>query len=160
MKIGIGADPFGVGLKAAVKEHLEGAGHECVDLGGSEDEERTYYDVAHELGGRVARGELERGVLVCGTGMGMAIIANKHPGVYAAVCEDASTAVKARSINNANVLTLGELVTASFRACEIVDAFLETEFKSGWDPEIQDFLDRSMTDIGRLERDAFREERD
>jgi hypothetical protein len=52
------------------------------------------------------------------------------------------------------------LVTASFRACEIVDAFLETEFKSGWDPEIQDFLDRSMTDIGRLERDAFREERD
>jgi ribose 5-phosphate isomerase B len=160
MKIGIGADPFGIGLKETVKEHLESKGHECVDLGGAAGEDRSYYDVAHELGGRIASGEIERGVLVCGTGMGMAIIANKHPGVYAAVCEDASSAAKARSINNANVLTLGELVTAPFRAREIVDAFLDTEFKSGWDADTRSFLDRSMVDIDRLERETFGRESD
>ena len=87
----------------------------------------------------------------------MAIIANKHPNVYAAVCEDPSTATKARSINNANVLTMGGMVTASYKAKEIVDAFLTTEFKSGWDEEIQAFLDRSMVDIQRIESEEFKD---
>ena len=105
MIIGPGADPFGVDLKEAVKRHLEAAGHECVDLGGSSEEQRAYYDVAHELAEMLGSGAYDRGVLVCGTGIGMAIVANKHAGVYAAVCEDAATAARARSINNANVLT-------------------------------------------------------
>jgi len=111
MIIGLGADTFGVELKENVKEHLEAAGHVCIDLGGSSDRQRAYYDVAHELAEKVGSGAYERGVLVCGTGMGMAIVANKHLGMYAAVCEDAATAVKARSINNANVLTLGSMFT-------------------------------------------------
>ena len=125
MKIVIGADPFGVELKDSIKAHLAQAGHEVVDAGGSAQRERNYYDVAHEVAAQVGRGEVERAVLICGTGMGMAIIANKHPRVFAAVCEDAATATKARSINNANVLTLGAMVTASFRANEIVDAAKE-----------------------------------
>ena len=156
MIIGFGADPFGFELKEAVKEHLSAAGHECVDLGGSTEQQRAYYDVAHELAGKVASGACERGVLVCGTGMGMAIVANKHPRVYAAVCEDAATASRARSINNANVLTLGGMITAPFKAKEIVDAFIATEFKSGWDDEIQAFLDRSMVDIQGIESDEFK----
>lgn len=157
MKIGLGADPFGLELKEAVKQHVLARGHECVDLGGTGDEARPYYEVAHELAGKVGSGECDRGILVCGTGMGMAIIANKHPHVYAAVCEDPSAASKARSINNANVLTMGGMVTAPYKAKEIVDAFLSTQFKSGWDEEIQAFLDRSMTDIQQIESAEFKD---
>lgn len=155
MKIGLGADPFGVELKEAVKEHLVAGGHTCVDIGGTEKDSRPYYEVAHELAEKVETGECERGILVCGTGMGMAIVANKHPNVYAAVCEDPSAAAKARSINNANVLTMGGMVTAPFKAKEIVDAFLTTAFKSGWNSEIQSFLDRSVTEIQRIESEEF-----
>ena len=157
MKIGIGADPFGLELKEAVKSHLSNAGHECIDVGGGPDTERPYYEVAHDVARRVGAGEVERGILVCGTGMGMAIVANKHAGVYAAVCEDPSTAAKARSINNANLLTLGGMVTAPYKAREIVDAFLATEFKSGWDRDIQTFLDQSMTRIRDIENETFGE---
>ncbi|MFZ0240706.1 MAG: RpiB/LacA/LacB family sugar-phosphate isomerase [Desulfobacterales bacterium] len=135
MKIGLGSDPFGIELKEAVKQHLLALGHECVDIGGTADAERPYFEVTHELAGKVGSGECERGVLVCRTGMGMAIIANKHTHVYAAVCEDPSAAAKARSINNAIIITLGGMVTAAFKAKEIVDAFLNTGFKSGWDEE-------------------------
>ncbi|MDT3779331.1 RpiB/LacA/LacB family sugar-phosphate isomerase [Nitrospira sp. MA-1] len=157
MKIGVGADPFGLDLKEAVKQHVQTLGHACVDVGGTMDEARPYYEVAHELAGKVGSGEFDRGILVCGTGMGMAIIANKHPHVYAAVCEDPSTATNARSINNANVLSMGGRVTASYKAKEIVDAFLTTEFKKGWDEEIQAFLDRSMIDIQRIESEEFKD---
>ncbi len=156
MIVGLGADPFGVELKEAVKAHLEAGGHLCVDLGGSSEQRRAYYEVAHELAEQLSAGAYKRGVLVCGTGMGMAIVANKHSGVYAAVCEDAATAARARSINNANVLTLGGMVTAPFKATEIVDAFLATEFKSSWDDEIQAFLDQSMVDIKGIESDQFK----
>jgi ribose 5-phosphate isomerase B len=157
MKIGLGADPFGLELKEAVRQHLLALGHECVDLGGTADEARPYYEVAHELAGKVGSGACDRGVLICGTGMGMAIIANKHPNVYAAVCEDPSAATKARSINNANIVTLGGMVTAPYKAKEIVDAFLTTGFKSGWDEEIQEFLDHSMIEIQRIESQEFKD---
>lgn len=158
MRVGIGADPYGVELKEAVKAHLIGSGHECMDLGGNSGHSRPYYEVAHDLARKVSAGTIERGILICATGMGMAIIANKHPGVYAAVCEEPSTAVKARSINNANVLALGGLLTTPFKATEIIDAFLGTAFKNGWDATIQAFLDQSMSDIRRLEAQTFRED--
>jgi len=156
MKIGLGADPFGLELKEVVKQHLVALGHECIDLGGTVDVTRPYYEVAHELAGKVGGGECDLGILMCGTGNGMAIIANKHPQVYAAVCVDSSAAEKARSINNANVLTMGGMVTAPDKAREIVDAFLATGFKSGWDEEIQRFLDRSMVEINRIEFQEFK----
>lgn len=155
MTIVLGADPFGLQLKEAVKEHLLSRGHACLDLDGTADHSRPYYEVAHDLARKVNSGECERGILVCGTGMGMAIVANKHPNVYAAVCEDPSSATKARSINNANVLTMGGMVTAPYKAIEIVDAFLQTPFKSGWNSEIQDFLDRSVIEIQRIESQEF-----
>ena len=69
MKIGLGADPFGLELKEAVKQHVLAFGHECEDFGGTADEARAYYDVAYELARKVGSGECERGILVCGTGM-------------------------------------------------------------------------------------------
>jgi ribose 5-phosphate isomerase B len=156
MKIGIGADPYGVELKEAIKAHLVASGYDCLDMGGSLNQQRPYYEVAHELAGKLTAGAIERGILICGTGMGMAIMANKHPGVYAAVCEDPSAAIKARSINNANVLTLGGMLTAPFKAKEITDAFLRTDFKSGWEEPIQAFLDQSMSDIRHIEAEVFR----
>ena len=156
MKIAIGADSEGLGLKDALKRHLKEKGHACVDVGGSLKKRRPYYEVAHDLAARVGSGGAERGVLICGTGTGMAVVANKHPGVFAAACEDPSAAALARSINNANVLALGGWVTAPRRAKEIVDAFLKTEFKSGWPPEEKAWLDKSMTDIRAIEASEFR----
>jgi ribose 5-phosphate isomerase B len=152
-RVVMGCDPYGYALKEAVKHHLIERGIEVEDLGvHAAEETRAYYEVAVEVASRVSQGESRRGILVCGTGMGMAIIANKLPGVYAAVCENRTAAERARSINNSNVLTLGGLVTPPEEAQEIVEAWLMTEFASGWDPPIQDFLHRSMGDIQSIEQ--------
>lgn len=155
-RVVIGCDPYGYSLKEAVKQHLIERGIEVEDLGmHAAEETRAYYEVAVDVASRVSRGEAERGILVCGTGMGMAIIANKFPGVYAAVCENRTAAERARSINNSNVLTLGGLVTPPEEANETVDAWLITEFACGWDPLIQDFLHRSVGDIRSIEQRLF-----
>ena len=152
----IGCDSYGFRLKEAVKKHLleQGIGVQDAGVHGAE-EGRAYYAVAAEVALQVSRGRVERGILVCGTGMGMAIIANKAPGVYAAVCENRSAAERSRSINNSNVLTLGGLVTTDEMAREIVDAWLDTDFTSGWDPQIQEFLRTSVGEIRSIEKRAF-----
>ncbi|MDJ0572009.1 MAG: RpiB/LacA/LacB family sugar-phosphate isomerase [Pleurocapsa sp. MO_192.B19] len=156
MKISMGADPYGFNLKEAVKKHLEQKGIEIEDLGVCNSTQETpYYQVASEVANRVGNHQADRGILVCGTGMGMAIIANKHPHVYAAVCETAYAASKSRSINNANVLTLGGFVTTPEIAREIVDIWLNTEFTEGWEPPIQEWLHNSMKDIAQLEQQQF-----
>ncbi|NEQ06360.1 MAG: RpiB/LacA/LacB family sugar-phosphate isomerase [Moorea sp. SIO4E2] len=111
--------------------------------------------MASEVAQRVGSQQADRGILVCGTGMGMAIIANKHPGVYAAVCENTNAAEKSRSINNSKVLTLGGFITSPEVAVEIVDTWLTTEFKSGWEPPIQEWLENSIKDIAILENEQF-----
>ena len=157
MKVAIGCDPYGFELKEDVKRHLIDRGVDIIDPGTrAAGEDRAYYDVAAEVASQVSQGEADRGVLVCGTGMGMAIIANKFPGVYAAVCENPLAAQRARSINNANVLTLGRFVTPPEAAQDIVDAWLQTEFASGWEPDIQAFLGRSMGRIHDIEDHVFR----
>ena len=157
MNVAIGCDPYGFELKEAVKRHLIDRGMVVVDLGTrAADEDRAYYEVAADVASRVSQGEVDRGVLVCGTGMGMAIIANKFPGVYAAVCENSVAAERARSINNSNVLTLGGFVTPPAAARDIVNVWLQTEFASGWEPGIQEFLSRSMGRIRFIEDQVFR----
>ncbi|NEP61595.1 MAG: RpiB/LacA/LacB family sugar-phosphate isomerase [Symploca sp. SIO2G7] len=156
MKIALGADSYGFDLKEAVKQHLLNKGIEIEDLGIKEHQTQTpYYQTASEVAQRVGSQQVDRGLLVCGTGMGMAIIANKHPGVYAAVCENTNAAEKSRSINNSNILTLGGLITSPEVAVEIVDTWLTTEFTSGWDSPIQQWLENSMNDIAVLEDQQF-----
>lgn len=156
MKIAIGADGYGFDLKEAVKQHLLTKGLTVEDVGISARAiETPYYQIASDVAKRVAGQQVDRGILICGTGMGMSIIANKHPGVYAAVCETIFAAQKARSINNANVLTLGGFITPPPVAQAIVDTWLETEFSQEWEPAIQEWLHHSMQDIAQLESQQF-----
>ncbi|NJK74958.1 MAG: RpiB/LacA/LacB family sugar-phosphate isomerase [Oscillatoriales cyanobacterium RU_3_3] len=156
MKIVLGADPYGFNLKEAVKQYLQDKGVEIEDLGVSDTAKETpYYQVASEVAKQVGSHQADRGILVCGTGMGMAIIANKHPGVYAAVCETTYAAEKSRSINNSNVLTLGGFITTPEAAREIVDIWLSTQFTQGWEQPIQEWLQNSMQDIAQIEEQQF-----
>ncbi|MCL1127891.1 RpiB/LacA/LacB family sugar-phosphate isomerase [Shewanella surugensis] len=147
MKVAIGFDPFGFALRDTVLDYLKKQSFKIVDLGGQEGLDKPYYNIAQEAGSLMAKSEIDRAVLVCGSGMGMAIVANKYQGVFAAPCETKNTAEKARSINNANILTLGAMNTAPFLASEILHVFFKTEFKAGWDQDISSFLDQALKNI-------------
>jgi ribose 5-phosphate isomerase B len=127
----IASDHAGFELKARVIELLKGAGHEVRDLGPADSSPVDYPDFAHRVAGAVASGEAERGVLICGTGIGMSMTANRHPGVRAALCHDAFTAEMARRHNDANVLCVGGRSTGVGVAEQVVRIFFETPFEGG-----------------------------
>ena len=131
MKISIGADHAGVELKDHLAELLRQEGHEVLDQGTHGSESVDYPDFAADVARSVAAGEAERGVLVCGTGLGVAIAANKVKGIRAATCNDLFTAAMCRAHNDANVLTLGARVVGPGVAEEIVRTFVATEFEGG-----------------------------
>lgn len=151
MRIVIGCDNNGCQMKESVARLLTEREHEVLDLGAP----RPYYEVALEAAQKVSTGQADQAILVCGSGMGMAIIANKVRGVYAAVCETPAAARGSRSINNANVLTLGEKVTSPDSAREIVEAWLDTSFTQGFDADLQQWLKNSLKEIDELERRQF-----
>ena len=131
MKVLFASDHAGVALRRELVRHTEGRGLEAVDLGPESAGSVDYPDFAHELVRRLAAGEADRGVLVCGTGIGMSMAANRHPGVRAAVCHDAFTAEAARRHNDANVLCLGARTTGPGVALQVLDLFLVTPFDGG-----------------------------
>ncbi|OGO71271.1 MAG: ribose 5-phosphate isomerase B [Chloroflexi bacterium RBG_19FT_COMBO_56_12] len=132
MKILIGSDNIGYGLKEDIKEYLIGLGHEMIDLGCENAELSVDYpDVATSVAERIAEGGAERGILVCGTGIGMAIVANKVPHVRAACCHDPYSAERARKSNNAQILTMGAQIIAPTLAHIILDHWLISEFTGG-----------------------------
>ena len=131
MRIAIGADVNGYELKESVKAHLQEAGHEVVDFGVESDQDVDYPDVGEPVARAVASGEVERAVLICGTGLGMAIVANKVHGVRAASVSDPYSAERAIKSNNAQVLCLGGLVIGRNVAPLLVDHWLEGEFAGG-----------------------------
>lgn len=131
MKIAVAADHGGFRLKDTVVAHLLASGHDVVDLGVHDEESVDYPDLAHALCARVVGDEVERGILVCGTGQGMAISANKTPGLRAAVVSDPFSARMASAHNDARVLCLGERVVGASLALECVDAWLSTAFEGG-----------------------------
>jgi ribose 5-phosphate isomerase B len=152
MKILIGSDKYGFSLKESIKQFLTSDNIPVHDLGcfSSEDDE-PYYEIASLAASKIAENKgKERAILICGTGMGMSIVANKYPGVYAAVCETPYAAEKSRAINNSNVLTLGEFITPSTMAIEIVKKWLNTEFKSGFDENMSNWLQTSMNKIDKI----------
>ena len=129
--IGIGADDAAYELKETLVEHLKEKGYEVEDYGVHSKDPVDYPDVAVEVAEAVARGEHERAILCCGTGIGMNITANKIPGVRAAQCHDVYSAERARKSNNAQVLTMGQRVVGPELAKTILDAWLESEFGGG-----------------------------
>ena len=131
MKIAIGADHAGVRLKDELARWLAGGGHEVEDLGTDSEASVDYPDFARAVAKAVSSGAAERGVLVCGSGLGVAIAANKIAGIRAATCNDLYTARMARAHNDANVVTLGARVVGDGLAEEIVQVFLATPFEGG-----------------------------
>jgi ribose 5-phosphate isomerase B len=129
--IALGADHAGWELKEALKAWLIDQGHQVLDFGTHSTESVDYPDYATQVAEAVAVAKVDRGVLVCGTGIGMAITANKVPGVRAAVCSDAYTARMSREHNDANVLALGGRLMGSDAAIEILATFLATDFGLG-----------------------------
>ena len=124
MEIAIACDHGGLRLKSELVGLLEKNGHVVIDLGTSTDESCDYPDFAHALAKRVSAGSPSRGLLVCGTGVGMSIAANRHAGIRAVVCSDTYTARLSRSHNDSNVLCIGERVVGSGLAWEIVSAWM------------------------------------
>lgn len=131
MKIAVGADHLGRPLKDAISRHLGELGHEVVDFGVTTDDPVDYPDVAVEVAEAVAAGRYGRAILVCGTGIGMSITANKVPGVRAANVADPYSAERARKSNDAQVLCLGARVVPPEVATIIVDHWLASEFQGG-----------------------------
>jgi ribose 5-phosphate isomerase B len=132
MEIIIGSDHAGFELKERCKAHLEGLeGFSVKDIGVFNTESADYPNVAHKLAGAVSDGQYSKGILICGSGIGMSIVANRYKGVRAALCHNLYLARMARMHNNANILVMGERVIGWGLALEMVDAFLDTDFDGG-----------------------------
>ncbi|WNQ11541.1 ribose 5-phosphate isomerase B [Paenibacillus aurantius] len=131
MKIVIGADHAGYRLKEEIKTFVAGLGHEVTDMGTQNEESVDYPDFASAVCEKVASGEADKGILLCGTGIGMSIAANKIPGIRCALVHDLFSAKATREHNDTNVLAMGERVVGPGIAQEITRLWLETEFSEG-----------------------------
>lgn len=129
--VAIASDHAGFGYKEKIKKLLDELGFAYKDFGTFSPESTDYPDWAHRASLAIVAGECDRGVLVCGTGIGMSIAANKHKGIRAAACESTTAARLSRQHNNANVLAIGERVTGWESASDIVRTFLSTSFEGG-----------------------------
>ena len=123
MKIAVGSDHAGFSLKDGVIKHIEGKGYEVLDMGTYTTDSCHYPDIAEKVAKAVSKGECDLGILVCGTGIGMSLAANKVRGIRAAVCSDTFSARYTRLHNDANILCFGERVVGPGLALELVDAF-------------------------------------
>jgi len=128
MKVALGCDHAGRPLMAHLKPWLEAQGHTCIDHGAYDDRPSDYPDYARVVAESVARGEVDTGVLLCGTGIGMSLAANKVRGAYAAVCHDEYSAAMARAHTHANILTMGARVVGPGLALSILAVWLRTGF--------------------------------
>lgn len=134
--IAIGCDPNAAALKELLKKHLKELGYESEDYGS---DDAVYANVAIRVAEAVAAGKHDRGILICGTGIGMSIAANKVPGAYAAVVADAYSAERARKSNNANIMTLGAFTVGSELAKTLVRIWMQSEYTPGGssEPKVQ-----------------------
>lgn len=131
MKIALGSDHGGFSLKEEIKNHLESKNIEIIDYGTGNTDSCDYSEFSEKVGESVVNGESNFGILVCGTGIGISIAANKIPGIRAAVCSDTFSAHACREHNNANILALGQRTVGTGLALDIVDTFLGATFEGG-----------------------------
>lgn len=131
MKIGIGCDHAGLELKLEIISLLNDMGNECVDYGTNVPQSVDYPDFGEKVSEAVQKGEIDRGVLICGTGIGMSIVANKFPGIRASLCNDLFTARMSRLHNDANILVMGGRVIGKDLAKEIARVWFTTDFEAG-----------------------------
>ena len=154
-KIIVGADRSGRSLKDALVEYLESVGYEVKDVGAYAKEEFVpYYEIASKVAEGIQNNEYQKGILFCGTGMGMSIVANKFKGVYASAVESRYSAKMCKAINNANVITMGGWVTAPFLAVQIVEAWLSMSFTQKMEFK-KDFLTNAFENVLKIEDKNF-----
>lgn len=154
IKIAIDCDDAVVDLKRIIFEYLKVSGYDITDIDHSSTREATYYpEIGYNLALKIKKGEYDRGILICGTGLGMCIIANKVEGVFAGVCHDVFSAERLKKSNDAQILTMGERVIGSELAKKIVEAWLNSEFQGGGSlPKVEQ--------LRKLERDSFQQSKD
>ena len=131
MRIGIGNDHAAVEMKMQIKEYLEQLGYEVVNYGVDTTASCNYPEIGEKVGRAVAAGEVDCAVLICGTGVGISVAANKVNGVRAAVCSEATTARLVKQHNNANIIAFGARIVGVETAKDIVKAYLDAEFEGG-----------------------------
>lgn len=141
-------------MKQAIKEDLEKKGYEIVDT--NPDAPVYYAKAALAVAGLVQKKTVDRGIIMCGTGMGLSIIANKHKGVYAALCESTYTARRARVVNNTNVLCMGGFVVGKVLAVEMANAWLEADHLNGLDPKTRSVVEHEFDSIVEYEQIAYK----
>jgi len=155
-KLGIGAEVCSCELMQAVKEHLIEQGHEVLDLGMQRAEEPMYfYETAPRVVAAILDGQAERGILACGTGMGVCICANKFKGIYAGVAESATTARLHYVINRANIICFGAWIVGRLQAFDIVDAYLSAEIGQGMSEERRRVQAEGFEKIRQYEEQNF-----
>jgi ribose 5-phosphate isomerase B len=152
-KLVIGSDHFGLPLKIQIRDYLREKGYEVDDIGTNSDDPVDYPDIAEKLANEVSIRKYERGVLICGTGAGMAIVANKVPNVRAVAVYDPYTAERAIASNDAQVITLGSQIMGVEVAKKLVDIWLGAEFKGGRSvpkvKKMEDIDQKYRTQIGQ-----------
>ena len=149
MKVGFGSDHAAVELKAALMAHMEEKGYECVDFGAASPSEKLDYPIpGRRVAEAIRRGEIDKGVLVCGTGVGISLAANKVPGIRAGVCSDTFTARMIAEHNNCQILAMGARVVGPGLALDICDAFFSSSFQGGRHARRVDMLTRIEQDYG------------
>lgn len=139
-KIVVSADPAGFPLKEEIKKYLVELGFEVTDVGTQEGKPVPYYQAAENISREILKGNFERGVVFCGTGMGVSQVCNKFKGIFCALCESTYAAKKCRIVNNSNILALGSFIQTPTVAKEILDVFLNTAWCQGETPERVEFL--------------------
>jgi len=158
IKLAIASDLSGFPLKKAIVAHLEekyADSIEVIDFGiESEDKPKPYFEQAPKVAKVVQSGEAQKGILICGTGQGMAIVANKYKGVYASVVDSVFSGERCKIINNANIITMGGWVTAPFLGLEIVDGWLSMAFTQKMEFK-KDFLTNAFNEVQKLEDEIY-----
>ncbi|MGL1892923.1 MAG: RpiB/LacA/LacB family sugar-phosphate isomerase [Spirochaetaceae bacterium] len=158
IKLAIASDLSGFPLKQAIVAHLEENYKdkiEVVDFGiESEDKPQPYFVQAPKVAKVVQSGEVDKGILICGTGQGMAIVANKYRGVYASVVDSVFSGERSKIINNANVITMGGWITAPFLGLQIVDGWLSMAFTQKMEFK-KDFLTNAFNEVQKIEEEIY-----
>jgi ribose 5-phosphate isomerase B len=156
MKVVIASDASGFRLKEAVKKHLIENGHEVADKGQlSENEPVMYYDAVESLAKTIQSGEFEKGIVICGTGAGVSLTANKFKGIYCVACESIFTAERISLINNANVLAMGENVVSYYMAGEMADKFLSQKWCDGFDAARRERNENGYAKLKKIEKENY-----
>lgn len=154
--IAIASDLSGFPLKQAITKYLSSRDDiEVIDFGiESEDKPAPYFQQAPQVAEAVASGRAAKGILICGTGQGMAIVANKHKGVYACVVDGVFAGERSKIVNNANVITMGGWITAPFLGVQIVEAWLSMKFTQKMEFK-KDFLTNAFENVKKIEDENF-----